>query len=336
MELRYPICLLIGALLIILTIFITKKKGRLYEKGTKVANTSYIKEDPYYQKVLKQYTTLTNVIKILCVITMVAATILMARISSINSIDTNEYNRDIFLCMDVSDSVNELNLEIVKNMKETVNSLKGERFGISIFNSSNVILVPLTDDYNYVLDTLDKLSEAIDIRVNGSPLTTEGYSEAFTYLMSGTLEGNQQRGSSLISDGLASCVYSFPKLDEQERTRIIIFSTDNDLAGTPLVTLDQAAQISKDKKVTVYGVGTTLMDEQDKTEFKNAVLKTGGEFYEQSNSSVNSIVKNIERHSKTLLEEKNKTYQIDKPLIPFIFLLTSIIIIIILEKRTIS
>ena len=37
--------------------------------------------------------------------------------------------------MDVSASVNELNEEIVKSLKEVVQGLKGERFGITIFNN---------------------------------------------------------------------------------------------------------------------------------------------------------------------------------------------------------
>ena len=37
-------------------------------------------------------------------------------------VKVNEYNRDIFLCMDVSFSVNDLNKEIVDALKDTVNN----------------------------------------------------------------------------------------------------------------------------------------------------------------------------------------------------------------------
>ena len=48
------------------------------------------------------------------------------------------------------------------SLTETVNNLKGERFGISIFNTTSVLLVPLTDDYDYVLDSLDKIYQSIE------------------------------------------------------------------------------------------------------------------------------------------------------------------------------
>ncbi|MFR5029176.1 MAG: hypothetical protein ACLTDF_10800 [Coprococcus sp.] len=38
--------------------------------------------------------------------------------------------------------------------KKTVDELQGERFGIVIFNTSPVLLTPLTDDYEYVKDHL--------------------------------------------------------------------------------------------------------------------------------------------------------------------------------------
>lgn len=342
MELRYPFVLILGIIAIILLVILTKKKIKNYDNGHKIANTKYLKQHSYYKERLKKYNTLINIIKLLCLTTVFISVFLLSRMAKIETVNTSEYNRDIYLCMDVSDSVNELNLEIVKNMKETVKSLKEERFGISIFNSSNVILVPLTDDYEYVLDTLEKLEKAIEVRVNYDfeaeydSKEYNKYREGTTYLMEGTIEGSDLRGSSLIGDGLASCVYSFPKLEEEERTRIIIFSTDNELAGKPLVTLDEAADISIKKKVTVYGIGTTVMSTKDRDEFKRAVEKTGGEFYEESKSSVKSIVKNIEKHTKTLREKEDETYKIDIPQLPFIMLIISFIILIYLETKVIS
>lgn len=336
MELRNPILLIIGLLIVIIIPFILKRKKQNFNSGTKIANTKFIKENSYYQAKMKRYKNLTLLLKALCILTMLASVLLIARISKIEKVESTEYNRDIFLCMDASGSVDELNLELVSNLKDTVSSLKGERFGISIFNTSSVILVPLTDDYNYVLDTLDKLENSFKTLENQDFDDFENYISSSDYLTNGTLEGAEERGSSLIGDGLASCVFSFPKLEEEERTRIIIFSTDNDLAGTPIVTLDEAATISKNKNVIVYGIGTKYMQDKDRTNLKNAVLTTGGEYYDFSNTSGQNIINSIEKQSKSLIKENNKTYMVDLPQIPFIVLLTSTILLFILEKKVIS
>ena len=70
----------------------------------------------------------------------------------------------------------------------------------------------------------------------------DGILEAREYLQAGTLSGAESRGSSIIGDGLASCIPYFGELEE-ERTRIIIFTTDNDLAGNEIVTIMEQVKI---------------------------------------------------------------------------------------------
>ena len=189
---------------------------------------------------------------------MIVSILLMARPYKKVVAQKESYNRDIILCLDISTSVDDLNLELVKNLKETVNHLKGERFGIVIFNSSAVLLSPLTEDYEYIIDVLDQLESCLEGHNLGNSKLSDNWLYQSSYLMDGTLVGNEERGSSLIGDGLASTVYNFPNLEEK-RSRSIIFSTDNDLEGTPLVTLSQAADICKENNVTVYGIGTANM-----------------------------------------------------------------------------
>lgn len=52
---------------------------------------------------------------------------------------------------------------------------------------------------------------------------------------------------------------------------MVIFSTDNDIQGTPVATLDEAADICVSNNVTVYGVGTKEMTPENKESMKNAV-----------------------------------------------------------------
>ena len=334
MELRYPILVIIGLIVVILIFILIKSKKKTYKQGNKIANTHFIKNTTYYQKKIKQYKTLLLLSKLLCLFVIFISFYLLSRPYTTDKIDKKQYSRDIILCMDISSSVDNLNYELVDNLKQTVKSLKGERFGISIFNTTSVTLVPLTDDYEYVISVLDQIKKSIDTRYSYD-FMSENYLYNSDYIISGTIEGWEESGSSLIGDGLATCIFNFSKQEEQ-RTKIIIFSTDNDLQGTPLLTLDQAAEISKRKNIIVYGIGTIDMIEENKNEFKNAVLKTGGSFYLPNTQSVKKIVDNIESTSKSLIKVDSKKFNIDDPFVPFILLCTASICLIIINRRVIK
>ena len=337
MELRYPFLIILIIVLIIVYFLLSKNKKNIFTIGTKIANTNYIKNTKYYKKKRKEYNIIKKILILIFVTSITCCTILIARLTKIETNNIEQYNRDIFLCMDVSNSVDELNVELVDSLKDTVNELQGERFGISIFNTSSVVLVPLTDDYDYVINILNEIQKSIESKssTNYSSYSDDDYFYVRNYIYSGTSENNLTRGSSLIGDGLASCVYNFSNLDE-ERTRIIIFSTDNDLQGTPLVTLDEAADISKSKNIKVFGIGTKFMTEHNKSDFKSAVEKTGGKFYEHSTSTVNNIVNDIELTSKSLLKNQIETKKTDIPQIPFILLIISIIGIITISRKVVT
>ncbi len=334
MELRYPLLLIILVIAVCVFLYLQKNKIRNYDKGIKIANTKYIKNSNYYQDKLNKYKLLKKIITICSIVSIFISIFMISRPSKIETKDSSEYNRDIFLCMDVSSSVDDLNRDLVDNLKDTVNSLKGERFGISIFNASSVTLVPLTDDYEYVLDVLEKIKLSIDVN-NGSGDIKYGDDNYFPirdYIINGTQEGS---GSSLIGDGLASCVYSFSNLDE-ERTRIIIFSTDNSLAGKPLVDLSTAADISKSKNIKVFGIATNYMNKKDAQAYKAAVEKTGGKYYEHGKKAMTSIISDIESTSKSLLKNQIDTTKTDIPLIPFIILLISFSVLMVLNKKVLE
>ena len=317
------------------------KKPQNYEEGRKIANTQYVQELPYYKKMVKMYKILSIIMKTLCIISILMTLILLSRPAVTEANDKSAYNRDIMLCMDVSDSVNALNEEIVNSLKNIVKSLKGERFGISIFNTSSVMLVPLTDDYDYVLDTLNTLEKYL--KVYNSYNDSFSYSslddvlEAQNYLQAGTLVGINERGSSIIGDGLASCMSYFGDFEE-ERTRIIIFTTDNDVYGREILDVKEAGQICKNKGATVFAIAPMTITSSRKAQLKSAVEVTGGVYYEQGmgkkeNSNVNDIVNNIEQRGKNLIKGEKEVKLIDKPEIPFVVLNISLIGLFILDKK---
>lgn len=336
MAIRYPIIIFVIIGMIIACVFFFKKKQATYKTGTKIANTSYIKENPYYKEKLKRYQLLSNLLKGTCLLSIVLSSVLLSRVSKVDSVNNDQYKRDIFLCMDVSSSVDELNHEVVDKIKEIVNSLKDERFGISIFNTTSVTLAPLTNDHEYILEVLDKIKASYEAQ-DKMDFNDEDYFEVRNYIINGTLVGSDKRGGSLIGDGLATCVYNFPNLDEdKERTRIVILTTDNELYGTPIVTLDEAATIAKQKNVKLFGISTEVIKDKDLKDFENAAKKTGGKLFRQDKKAVSEIIKSIEKESKSLIKEDAREYQVDVPTIPFLILLLSMVALIYLDSKVIS
>ena len=326
-----------GVLVLIFLSFLRFRKTEKFSKGRKAVMPEYIRKDPYYRKRLVAYQILKIMTGLVCIAGMAAAAVLIARPYTVQVESEEQYSRDIFLCMDISTSVDELNKNLVGELKEVVRELSGERFGIVIFNTSPVVLCPLTSDYEYVISVLDKVEEALEMR-------TEGYSgddyESIImlddYISSGTLVGNMERGSSLIGDGLAATAYDFTDLEEDaERVRMIIFSTDNDIQGTPIVTLQEAADICKENNIIVYGIGTDFMYTQFREEMKDAVLSTGGKFYiEEESGSIKQIIRDIDSEARSLIKTEQYVTETEHPEKPFLCLLVSVIAMFVLLKIT--
>lgn len=326
MELMFPAAIFIGIPIAIIITFITIKKTDVFEKGKKVANTNFIEETPLYKKLLLQYKVF-SILALSCLwIGLVLAIIMLSRPAKIDVVNTELRNRDIFICMDVSTSIDELNLEICSELKDVVKDLNGERFGISIFNGKSVLLVPLTSDYDYVLETLDKLERCFKQSIayeNGRISYTDF--DLYDYKYEGTL-WDDNRGSSFIGDGLASCLYNFPDLKENnDRSRMIIFITDNELnpiTSTSFVTLEDAAALCTANKVKVFAVTPEhITDEQI---FHQAILNTGGKHYKVTSDKVfDDLIADI-RLTGTAVMQDTKIIVTDKPEVLFVFLLISI------------
>ena len=186
MELTYPFIIYIGILVIILLLILKPKKQSLYKDGKKIANTKYIMNAPYYKDIMKKYKILSYIITGAFMSSIFCGIVLLSRPAIVDTNSSPLYSRDIFLCLDVSSSVDKLNQELVGELKKTVNNLKGERFGISIFNTSSVLLVPLTDDYDYILSVLDTLGESFQAATSFSS-GTENYRYLLSYINDGTL-----------------------------------------------------------------------------------------------------------------------------------------------------
>lgn len=315
MELKYQVMVLVGILAVtvcmIWLFMYTKQKG--YVAGKKIANVGYLKNNKYFKRKRIQYRIYTVAWFIFALIGMLVAFLLLARPYRTEIIDEEKYQRDIILCLDISTSVDEVNKNLISELKETVSQLQGERIGIVIFNTSPVYLVPLTDDYEFVVEQLGMIEEGLRRRLSGFYTNMGDYYTYEEYISAGTLVGNEDRGSSLISDGLASCVYDFSKT-EKERTKVIIFATDNDPQGDSYLSLDEAAALCVENQITVYGIGTPEMYTSNRDELKSAVEKTGGKFYlEGTSGSFKDIVEEIQKKSRNLVKGHHQVREIECP-----------------------
>jgi len=338
MELRqaeaFYICAGIAVIFFIISFIVFKRKSS-FKGGKKAVVPDYLREIPYYKVKTAIYRFLRVALIGIIILSFLVSGLLIARPYKTESREVPHYNRDIMLCMDISTTVDNLNQELIDKLIDVVEELNGERFGIVIFNTSPLLLCPLTNDYEYVVDVLEKVKEGLELRIKynaGDYVDYEKLYELDSYISDGTLVGNQERGSSIIGDGLAAAALSFPDVEENpDRSRIVIFTTDNDLLGTELITLPEAGQLCKDRGIIVYGVGTEVMDPVQKQMMMDTVIYTGGEFfYGESPSVVGGIVSDIQEQVATLDETHYEIIETDVPETPFKFLIVAIIAMILL------
>ncbi len=344
MELMYPIAIIICLIVALVICFKKFNKGVKYTNGKKIANTKYIKETEYYKAILKKYKILSNTIKILSVACIITISILIARPVTVQTKSEDRYNRDILLGLDISTSQCEVNVALINKFEEIIPSIEGDRIGIVLFNTAPVVYCPLTDDYDYVNECFETIKEQLEIVIendNHAPPTYEVDGVEMPTIWYGGVRANSaQRGSSLVGDGLAGTVFSFPDLKtDSERTRIIIFATDNDVAGTEEVSLEEASMLCNQYNINLYAYcPTTKMNiyatQENIASYKSAIEKAGGKFYTGDLEQMTSNIVNEIKETKTsLLKTSKKTYVTDHPEIIFIIAVILFFILIIIEKR---
>ena len=352
MVLKYPLVLYIGipAVLIAVAAVHFIKRKREYKAGTRAANTSFIKEDRRYRSIKAFYGAVAVISELAMVTSLIASLVLISRPVVTESQSNGTKKRDIFLCMDVSYSIYDLNYDLVDSLEEVVKSLDGDRFGVTIYNTSSILYVPMTDDYDFIISKLEELKEYFVMqkeymaKYEGkyfSEIDYDAYTELkskLDYYDAGTLINNYQKGSSLIGEGLATALYSFPRLDEQDRTRIIIMSTDNaqEALSKPLVEVEEACDLCAGHDIKVFGIfpskesyydGNRVSYEKAESGLRAAIEGTGGTFYKESDTlSVAEMVDDIEKQEALVVDEITVTRIVDKPVIPMIVLASSLLI----------
>ena len=266
-------------------------KRKRKDSSAKIAHTKFVRNLPEYKKARKRYNLLLVLAAILYVAAGSALTFLSARPIFVTESKEEKENRDIMFCLDVSGSMTTFIEELTETFSNLVKQMDGERFGITIFDGEYATLSPLSDDYNVLLGLLEEIGEV----------------RSFENLVRAM--GNIGRtGSSEIGAGLIGCVDAFDRLEEVDRSRIVILATDNSAPTEPIATLTQAAYYAKERNVTVYGLNISDNNRQEdidnnnvkyqtneEKEFQEATLITGGSYYALSKNSGYSSKKIIDQ-----------------------------------------
>ena len=140
---------------------------------------------------------------------------------------------------------------------------------------------------------------------------------------------------------LLGTIFSFPDVKkDSKRTRIIIFATDNDVAGKETVTLDDACKLCKQYNINLYAYCPTeemnsFTSKEKIASYKKAVEQSaGGKFYTGDLSKMTSnIVNEIKETKASLLKTSKKTIVTDHPEAIFISIIILFVILMIIEKR---
>lgn len=244
--------------------------------------------------------------------------VVAARPMSAKTIQPINASRDIMLCLDVSGSMSEVDVEVLAVFEELLEGFEGERIGLTIFNSSPVQVFPLTDDYPFVREQLKSIRTSFDF-VDETP-------EHWV----GTLNGP---GASLIGDGLAACTMRFDHLDD-ERSRSVILATDNELAGASILTIEEAAQFARSRDVRVFALNPVEgKDAEVSAQLADAARITGGQSYAlRDTTTVADIVTEIQKQEATALKGQAQVIRVDTPDLAIALMLVAILGFLVLVR----
>lgn len=323
-----------------------RKKLKPVSKSNRVliANSQRITSLTNYQLVYSRYKKIFILLSIVTLIGGLSAIFVSARPSQTNFVEQQQKNRDIMLCLDVSGSMMTVDKQLLETFLKLVKNLKGQRIGLTNFNTSSATIFPLNDDYTLIEESLtrgvaafeslekDKISKSVD-------LESQTYKD-IRFMLDGTTTGLVDYGSSLAGTGLAQCIQRMGG-NEEKRSQSIIFATDNDVYGKELITLSQATNLAKKQEIRVYPIdpiatnATYKATDQEKisNELKQVATLTGGKYSTTRDVSVGDIVAEISSREATLYGAPPERVETDTPWVFIITITLTIIVMVVIAWR---
>ncbi len=278
---------------------IARSRRHKAQAGAPLARAERLRNLPSFARAIKRRRVALAAALVLGIAAMGVGGVAAARPMAAQTIQPVNTSRDIMLCLDVSGSMAEVDMEILDTFLDLVEDFQGERIGLTIFNASPVQVFPLTDDYEFVKEHLKSLRDSFD--------SWDSMPEYWVGTMNGA-------GSSLIGDGLTACAMRFDH-DDEDRSRSIIFASDNEELGDSIVTLPEAAAYATSKGVRIFAINpvagaSTLLTE----EMREAAASTGGEMYElRGTTTVADIVDRVQEEDASALQGDVQIVWTDDP-----------------------
>ena len=277
-----------------------RRRGRTRAQDTaRVARAERLRSLPSFRQALARRMLALSGLLALGAVTALVAGVVAARPMSAQTIQPVNTSRDIMLCLDVSGSMSEVDVEVLSVFEELLDGFEGERIGLTIFNSSPVQIFPLTDDYDFIREHLQSMTASFD------------YVDRIPEHWVGTLNGD---GASLIGDGLAACTMGFDHPND-DRSRSVIFATDNEINGASIVTLEEAAAYAASNGVRVFAINPVEGKDADvSAELAAAAEATGGAaFGLRDTTTVSDIVDQVREQDATELRGEAQVVWTDTP-----------------------
>ncbi|MCT1767129.1 VWA domain-containing protein [Brevibacterium casei] len=287
-----------------------------------VAHSARMTSLPGFRRAMRRKMTLTAAFLGVIALTGLGALAGVARPAWIETVNPEKKLRDVMLCLDVSGSMLGYDADLLAAYQELVERFDGERIGMTVFNATAVSAFPLTDDYDMVQNYLEDAEQGF--RTWGSEGTDYSWSTSPPNI----------GGSSLIGDGLVSCIDNFDRKDE-DRSRSIVFATDNMLAGEPLFELNEAADIAVEANVRIYSLSPpSILATTQTQELRSVSDRTGGKQFDMgSATTIDRIVSEIQSQEAENTPGRSYTIVHDIPAAPLLIAAFGLIGVFVLAWR---
>lgn len=238
--------------------------------GPVLAHFERVRALPRFQARARKWRRWVRFELLFLVLALTGALLMISRPMTISDDSKEMRSRDVMLCLDVSGSMTNADQTVLRSYLRLVDQLKGERIGLVVWDSAGSLAFPLTDDYVFIREQLESMLVALGDSRSGSTAL-----DGSAILRAARVGG----GSSLIGDGAMSCLLRFDQ-HKAKRPRTVVLATDNQLAGTPIFTFDEAGKKALRDRVLIMGISPGLSEGPEKEEFQSIVERTGGQLLE--------------------------------------------------------
>ncbi|WP_183092249.1 hypothetical protein [Nocardioides stalactiti] len=310
-ELRWPwLALLLVVVVVALLVGWLRVWRRRHPAGASyVAHAARLRSLPRYRALVQQRRVLGGLGSVAALVACAGGIVLGGRVQETQTMDRDESARDIMLCLDASGSTAPWNVEVIEELRDIVQGLQGERIGLTVWNNAALTKFPLTDDYAFVLDRLAEAERAFDGWSEIYP------SEEFEDYTVGTWSESRDAQSSLVADGLVSCVQRFDRIEE-DRGRALVLATDGEQRGVGVYDLREAATYAAEDGVVVHVIANPGEPDKDGDidGLQAVASETGGSFSQLgTGGSAADVVDEINDLEAAKIERPPLVQTLDQP-----------------------